>query len=225
MPRIGVIVLAAGQSTRFSDRGAHKLLARLGDSTVIRHAVRAAIDSGVGDVHVVTGAEAAGVAAALDGLDVRIVHEPAYGDGMATSLRRGVATLGSSVDAVMIALGDQPALRPQAYRRIAAAWRDCGAAIVVPRYAGSDVPSHPTLFDARVFGELLALRGDVGARAVIAQEPNRVSEVALDWAPPRDIDTAHDLALVAAEWPASVSDQLPKDAHAPPSVPDTSTHR
>jgi len=223
--RIAVMVLAAGQSSRFSDRGAHKLLARLGDATVVRHAVRAAIESGVGDVHVVTGAEATGVAAALDGLDTHLVHEPAYAGGMATSLRRGVSTLDSSVDAVLVALGDQPALRPQAYQRVAAAWRDSGAAIVVPRYAGSDAPSHPALFDATVFGELLALQGDIGARVVIAREPSRVKEVRLDWPAPRDIDTADDLALVAAEWPASVSRQLPKDAHAPPSVPDRNTHR
>jgi molybdenum cofactor cytidylyltransferase len=110
--RLAVIVLAAGQSTRFSDRGAHKLLARLGDATVVRHAVRAAMESGVGDVYVVTGAEAAGVAVALGGLDVRLVHEPAYADGMATSLRRGVSTLESSVDAVLIGLGDQPCASP-----------------------------------------------------------------------------------------------------------------
>ena len=225
MARIAVIVLAAGQSTRFSDRGAHKLLARLGDATVVRHAVRAAMESAVGDVHVVTGAEAAGVAAALDGLDVRLVHEPGYAGGMATSLRRGVSTLDPSVDAVLIALGDQPALRPKAYQRVAAAWRDSGAAIVVPRYAGSDAPSHPALFDATVFGELLALQGDIGARAVIAREPNRVRDVRLDWAPPRDIDTAGDLALVAAQWPASVSQQLANEAHAPPSAPDRKTHR
>ena len=225
MARIAVIVLAAGQSTRFSDRGAHKLLAPLGGATVVRHAVRAAVESGVGDVHVVTGAEAPGVAAALDGLDVRLVHEPAYADGMATSLRRGVSTLGSSVDAALIALGDQPALRPRAYQLVAAAWRNSEAAIIVPRYAGSDAPSHPALFDATVFDELLSLRGDVGARAVIAREPNRVEEVRLDWAPPRDIDTANDLALVAAEWSDSVSRQLPKDTHAPPSVPDRNTHR
>ena len=225
MARIAVIVLAAGQSTRFSDGGAHKLLARLGGAAVVRHAVRAAMESGVGDVHVVTGAEAAGVAAALDGMDVRLVHEPAYADGMATSLRGGVSALGSSIDAVLVGLGDQPAIRPQAYQRVAATWRDSGAAIVVPRYAGSDAPSHPALFDATVFGELLALRGDVGARAVIAREPNRVKEVRLDWEPPRDIDTADDLALVAAEWSATVSPQLPKGAPTPPSVSDRNTHR
>ena len=225
MARLAVIVLAAGQSSRFSDGGSHKLLARLGDATVVRHAVRAATESGVGDVHVVTGAEAAGVAAALDGLDVRLVHEPAYADGMAASLRCGVSALGSSVDAVLVGLGDQPALRPQAYQRVAAAWRDSGAAVVVPRYAGSDAPSHPALFDATVFGELLALRGDIGARAVIAREPKRVKEVWLDWEPPRDIDTADDLARVAAEWSDRVPRQLLKDAHTPPSESDRNTHR
>lgn len=208
MSRIGVIVLAAGRSTRFSDGSAHKLLARLGDATVVRHAVRAAIDSAVGDVVVVTGAEAGAVASALEGLDVRVELEPAFADGMATSLRRGVETFRRSVDAVIVALGDQPGVRPDAYRRVAARWSETGAPIVISRYAGDAPVAHPTLFGASVFDELLALRGDVGARSVIARDASRVVEAALEWLAPRDVDTLDDLAVVAAEMSAGSTQQV-----------------
>jgi molybdenum cofactor cytidylyltransferase len=199
MSLVAVIVLAAGRSTRFSDGGAHKLLAPIGGDSVIRHSVRAAVDSAVGEVVVITGAESDAIAAQLVDSGVRVVHEPRHAEGMAVSLRRGVETLRSSVGAVIVALGDQPTVRPDAYRRIVAAWRESRSAIVVPRYRGPAVPAHPTLFDASTFDELLGLSGDVGARSVVTRDPTRVAQVELDWPAPRDIDTPADLAVVARE--------------------------
>jgi len=215
MPRLAVILLAAGQSTRFSAGGSHKLLARVGTSTVVRHSAQSAIDSGIGEVLVVTGAYAAEVTAALGGLNVRIAHAPSFADGMAASLARGVETLQESVDAVLVSLGDQPGMRPDAYRRVAARWRETAAPIVIPRYAGSEAPAHPVLFGAAVFDELCALGGDVGARSVIARDASRVAEAALDWPAPRDVDTPEDLAFVHGELAAASTDQSRED-HPPP---------
>ena len=191
MSRIGVVVLAAGRSTRFEAR-TPKLLTVLDGAPLVRHAVNAAVDAGVGNVVVVTGHGSDAVTAALDGLPVRIVQEPRYAEGMALSLRRGVSEL-RSADAIMIALGDVPDVVPAAYRRIAARWQTTGAAIVVPRYAGARVPSHPTLFAAALFDDLLALEGDVGARSVIARHTSRMVEEPLAWPAPRDVDTLQDL--------------------------------
>jgi molybdenum cofactor cytidylyltransferase len=191
MSRIGVVVLAAGRSTRFTARSP-KLLTVVDGAPLVRHAVNAAVEAGVGDVVVVTGHRSNAVTAALEGLPVCIVHEPRFGDGMAVSLRRGVSELGSA-DAVMIALGDVPDILPAAYRRIAARWRATGAAIVVPRYAGTRVPSHPTLFAASLFDDLLVLEGDVGARSVIERHASKVVEEPLAWPAPRDVDTLQDL--------------------------------
>jgi molybdenum cofactor cytidylyltransferase len=191
MSRIGVVVLAAGRSTRFVARTS-KLLTSVDGAPLVRHAVNAAIDARVGDVVVVTGDRSDAMAAALEGLGARIVHEPRSAEGMAISLRRGVSEL-MSADAIMIALGDVPDVLPTAYRRIAARWQATGAAIVVPRYAGARVPSHPTLFAASLFGDLLALEGDVGARSVIARHTSKVVEEPLAWSAPRDVDTLQDL--------------------------------
>ena len=93
MIRVGVIVLAAGRSTRYADPDGHKLLARVVDAPVVRHAVLAAVNSGVGDVVVVTGGESELVARAVADLPLRVEHEPHFADGMAVSLKRGVETL------------------------------------------------------------------------------------------------------------------------------------
>jgi molybdenum cofactor cytidylyltransferase len=192
MSRIGVVVLAAGRSSRFAAGQASKLLAPVDGVPIVRRAVAAAIDAGVGEVIVITGDRSEEVAATLEGLRARIVREPRFADGMATSLRRGVSEA-RDADAVMIALADLPDVTPMAYRRIAARWQRAGAAIVVPRYADSSAPSHPTLFAAMLFGDLLALEGDVGARSVIARHASLVAEEPLEWPAPRDVDTLQDL--------------------------------
>jgi molybdenum cofactor cytidylyltransferase len=201
MARIGVIVLAAGRSTRFTGPESSKLLARVGGVPLVRAAVRAAVDAQLGDVVVVTGARAGDVVETLAGLPITVVHAARFADGMAHSLRRGIEAVRDTA-AAMIALGDQPGLRPDAYRRVADRWREAGGSIVVPRYAGNDAPAHPVLFAAHVYPELLALDGDVGARSVIARDPSRVVEEPLEWPAPGDVDTVADLdALTGREPP------------------------
>ena len=192
MPGIGIIVLAAGRSTRFADGGDSKLLALIGDTPLVRLAVNAALDAKVGDVVVITGDRSDDVARSLAGLPARIVREPRFADGMATSLSRGVLEL-RAADAIMITLGDVPGVLPEAYRRISARWQATRAPIVVPRYADATAPSPPTLFGSSLFDELLALRGDVGARSIIARHARDVVEEPMPWPAPRDVDTLDDL--------------------------------
>ena len=202
MSGLAVVVLAAGRATRFAGREPSKLLARVDGVPLVRQAVAAAVDADVGEVVVVTGARAHEVEEALVGLPIRFAHEPHFDDGMAHSLRRGVEAV-RDADAAMIALGDQPGVLPDAYRRIAARWRESGAPIVVPRYAGSSVPAHPVLFAAAIFPELLALEGDVGARSVIARDASRVVDEPVEWPAPRDVDTIEDLDALAGQRSSS----------------------
>ena len=68
----------------------------------------------------------------------------------------------------------------------------------------------PTLFSAAVYDELLALRGDVGARAVVIRDPSRVAAAALEWPAPRDVDTQDDLAAVIEELSALPNAEEPR---------------
>jgi len=190
--RVGVIVLAAGRSRRFGAPSESKLLALLRGEPIVHHATSAAVRAEVGEVVVVTGDRATDVGAAVDRLPVRVVREDGFGEGMAAPLRRGVQTF-ASADAVMVALGDQPDVPSEAYRRVVERWRATGAPIVVPRYAGALITGHPALFAASVFPELLSLRGDIGARGLLAADPARVIEEDLEWPPPRDVDSIEDL--------------------------------
>src|SRR5205085_4474109 len=89
--RVAAIVLAAGRSTRMS--GANKLLAEIGGKSLVRIAAEQALASRAHPVIVVTGHQRDAVERALAGLDVRLVHNPDFADGLGTSLRAGIAAV------------------------------------------------------------------------------------------------------------------------------------
>jgi molybdenum cofactor cytidylyltransferase len=185
---IAAVVLAAGLSRRM---GAPKLLLDLGGQPVIRRAVEGVLAGGVGSVVVVVPPEDAPFRRALEGLPVRVVVNPDPAAGQSASVRSGLEALPAGVEAVLIALGDQPDLPVEVIPTLIRRWRETGRSIVAPRYR--EGRGNPVLFAPSLLPELLALTGDEGARALIARDPDRVLLVDLAHAMPVDIDTAEDL--------------------------------
>lgn len=185
---IAAIVLAAGASRRF---GSQKLLAELRGKPVVRWSVENVLEAQPDEVIVVTGADREAVRAALDGLAVRVVVNESWNEGIGSSLRAGIAALDASAEAAMIALGDQPGLEARVVASLLNAYTEGSKAIVVPSYMGER--GHPVIFAASVFPELLALRGDRGARDVISLDPRRVTMVDFDAPLPLDVDTGEAL--------------------------------
>lgn len=186
---IAGLLLAAGRSTRF---GADKLTAKLHGKAVVRLSVRAL--SSLDAVYVVVPPAADAITQALSRLDVRFVINLARDEGMASSIRAGVAALGPDVEAVVIALGDQPLASPDVTAALRERWERGGTSAVVPKYA--DVQGHPVLFDRACFPELIALRGDNGARAVLRALGDRCAVVDVEANAPADVDTAEALAML-----------------------------
>ena len=181
------VLLAAGGARRF---GSQKLVAPLDGVPLVRRA--ADVLSAVTDaLIVVVGNEAAQFATALDGTTATIVENASWADGMSTSLVCGIGAVASSAECVLIALGDQPGIDPDVARAVITRWRETKRPIVLAQY--SDGHGHPVLFARELFGELLALSGDVGAKSVIARAPERISVVEVPTATPPDIDTVEDL--------------------------------
>jgi CTP:molybdopterin cytidylyltransferase MocA len=183
VPAALLVVLAAGGGSRY-EGATHKLLAPFGGETVIRCSVRAALDSGAGPVLVVSGSvDDLG----LGDLDVTVRHNERWGDGQATSVQIGIAhatELGA--DAVVVGLGDQPLVGPDAWRLVAGA----GAGpIVTASFGGERRP--PVRID-RPAWPLLPTSGDEGARATMREHQDLVTAVEVPGTPV-DIDTADDL--------------------------------
>ena len=162
--RISAILLAAGQSKRL---GRNKLLLPAGGETVIRRTVRAAASSAVSETLLVTGHEAGRVRAAVDGLPVRIVHNPRYAAGQSTSMIAGIEAASAEAAAYLFVPGDQPLLCAQTLDEMIGLYARGGgrALIVAPAFCGRR--GAPTLFSAALRAELLAVRGDAGGRGIL----------------------------------------------------------
>jgi molybdenum cofactor cytidylyltransferase len=177
-PRVAAIVLAAGRSSRMgADR--HKLLEPLGDQPLVRHAVTATLAAVTGPVVVVTGHRANEVSAALDGLPVQFVENPRFADGLATSIVAGIAALPRDVDAAFVTLGDMPLVRADDLARMVAAFSPSdGRTIVVPVHAGKR--GNPILWGRMHFPALGTLTGDSGARHLLGNNRESVTEIEID---------------------------------------------
>lgn len=186
------IVLAAGAGRRF---GGSKLTATWRGEPLIVAAVRTALASNVERVMVVTGADAEAVAAALTPLGdprVRFITAPDWDEGMAASLRTGIAALPVHTQAVVVFLGDMPLIPPALADRLLDAVMGGAPAAVVRSPLG---PAHPVAFSATLFPELLSLRGDRGARSVLETIGDAVAMVDSDDAGVVfDVDRPDDLA-------------------------------
>jgi molybdenum cofactor cytidylyltransferase len=195
--RIAAVVLAAGRSTRMG--GPNKLLAKINDRPLVRIAVEAALTSKAHPVIVVTGHQRDRVEAALDGLDVRLVRNPDFAEGLSTSVKTGIAAVPEDVDGAIVCLGDMPQVNaPLIDRLIGAFDPEKGALVVVPAIDGQR--GNPVVWSRRFFPELATLRGDTGARHLIASSPEAVIEVPLPGtAALVDVDTPEALEAVKAE--------------------------
>ncbi len=190
-PRCGLILLAAGASTRM---GRPKQLLEFEGRPMIVRAVDAALAGGVWPVIVVLGAHAEEIRPRLARHPVLVVENEAWSEGMASSIRTGVQTLeqfSRAMDGVVLALCDQPHFSPAAIDALRQTQGRTGATIVAARYEGHAGP--PALFLRPHFPALAALTGEQGARTLIIENPAAVAhidlpELAQDLDTPADFD-------------------------------------
>lgn len=185
---IPAVILAAGASRRL---GRPKQLVLSRGETLLEHTVKAAIEAGFGPVRVVLGAAWEESKKAIQDLPVEIRLNGGWKEGMASSIRLGLDALPPDAEAVLLLACDQPALDAKLLRSLLDAHRRDAEAVVACTYG--DTRGIPALFPRRCLPDLLALRGDRGAKALL-QGP----DVRLEPFPggELDIDTPEDLARI-----------------------------
>ena len=195
--RVAAVVLAAGRSTRMG--AVNKMLAEIGGKPLVRIAVEQALASRAKPVIVVTGHEREKVEQALKGLDVRFVHNPDYADGLAGSVKTGIAAVPADVDGAIVCLGDMPQVDSALIEKLVAAFDpERGALIVVPSIDGRR--GNPVVWSRRFFNDLMAIEGDIGARHLIGQYAEVMTEVHVSGAAAlTDVDTPESFSAVKAE--------------------------
>lgn len=165
--RLWALVLAAGAGSRF---GGDKLRARWGEGRLIDAALataRCAPVEGVVLLHRPGDR-------LTDDPAVTTVEVPDWAEGMAASLRRGVAALPPDCAGAYVLLGDMPRVPAGVPQPLADAV-SAGAPAAAPVWKGE--LGHPVLFSRALFPDLLGLTGDRGGRAAILALGDRLARI------------------------------------------------
>jgi molybdenum cofactor cytidylyltransferase len=185
-------VLAAGPSSRF---GSVKQLVRVAGRPLLHTAVTRASEVTGNAVIVVLGSGAAELAPLLKHSPGAVIVNQEWREGLASSIRAAVARLPPTCSGVMLMLADQAAVSADDLKRLAGIWRKQPQYIAAALYAGT--LGAPAIFPRATFRELAELHGDVGARALLRRNPDRVVRVPMPSAA-LDLDTPEDLLALQA---------------------------
>ena len=197
--RIGAVLLAAGEGARLGGRAKGAIEVE-GEPLLLR-GLRILSEVGVDEVVVVTGHYQSELAPLLTQArslfddDVFVeAAQPVAEHSQADSLRLGVASLSSEVDAAMVLPVDMPALTSEDLVALIGAYKHADAAI---EFVGPTVgtrPGNPVLFSRRIASQIARGEGDFGSGAWRHQRPDWL----LEWQTDNlhyvaDIDTPEDL--------------------------------
>jgi CTP:molybdopterin cytidylyltransferase MocA len=181
------LILAAGAGTRF---GATKQLALLRGRPLLEHAIDAMLGAALDRVVVVLGHDAERIRSTVRFGAAEIVIASGWESGQAASLRSGLREV-NGASAVVVTLGDQPFIASEVIRESLA--RLDGYDAVRAMYDGE--PGHPVVFGRAVMEAARAVRGDLGAREILAGfNVNRWDASAL--ASAVDVDTPEELRAI-----------------------------
>jgi len=195
---VGGIVLAAGQSSRMP--GSQKLLLDIDGVPMVRRVYDAASEGGCHQTVVIYAED--DVKRAIDGRG-ELVFNPKAHTGMASSLRVGLKAMRPEIEAAVVLLGDQPLVGSRTVATLLRAWRREGSRPAVAVSQSTDDKdgwAPPVVLSRELWGELLALRGDSGARQVLHGRPELLDIVPAPGRPD-DIDTPDDYAKIVRLFP------------------------
>ena len=154
-------------------------------------------DAKIRRVLVVLGDRAAEIRRSVSLGSATVVQNPAYAEGMGSSLRAGVAAAGNTTRWVMIVLADQPFVSATTFQELARQAKQGDGRIYIPTYKG--VWGNPVIFDTSLAPEVAKIEGDIGCRAIFPNHTSEIREVSVD--DPGvlvDIDTEAELHAVAS---------------------------
>ena len=192
-----IVLLAAGSGSRFGGAN-HKLTTVVAGRPVAAWAIEAALEAHVGPLVIVTGAITVAIPddlgstarASIDAFGPpRVVDNPSWAEGMATSIQAGLARCDGAT-AVVVGLADQPCVTPEAYRCVA----ESTSPLAIATYEG--VRGNPVRVHAELW-PMLPRTGDEGARVLFRSHAEYVQEVPCSGSA-IDVDTQADVSRVEA---------------------------
>lgn len=182
------VLLAAGLSSRF---GGEKLKADLCGETVLERSVKA-VNLLTRSANIRQFKLVLPPGASFDQLPFNlVVHAPQHANGFANSLRAGLMAVDQASEGIFVFLADMPFV-PQAalLKHMIKRFKATGADAARPVWQGQ--AGHPVLLGRKLFGKILELQGDIGAREIL-KDVNCIHVPARDDSVIFDIDTKRNL--------------------------------
>ena len=176
MSEVAGIVLAAGSSSRMN--GILKPLLPFHGKPMLCRVVESALESSLDRVVVVLGNGFETISRVLSDTRAEVVYNPQFLIGQSSSLKAGLSVLGKNCQGALFLLGDQPLVDAAVIDAVIGMFRKTGSPIVVPCYRGK--PGNPVFFARSLFPQIMALEGDVGARALVKEHAKSVATVAVE---------------------------------------------
>jgi molybdenum cofactor cytidylyltransferase len=187
----GLLILAAGASTRL---GKPKQNLIYQNNTLLQRAIETALAAVCRPVIVILGANAEVIMPTIETQPVHIFHNKGWKEGMASSIRLGVAELKKfepAITSIILMLCDQPFISTSLLNELVHAKEKKG--IIACGYNGAN--GAPVLFDAKYFDELSLLTGAEGAKKLLVKYHDKVFTVSFPQGS-IDIDTVEDFERI-----------------------------
>lgn len=186
------VLLAAGNSSRMGDH--NKLLALIDGKSVLRHVAENALASELTELIVVTGAMASRIEDALSGLPVQFCHNASFNEGISSSVKTGIEAVLPNANAALVLLGDMPFVTTEDINLLISSHNTENEQLIGISTSNGK-RGNPVLWDRAFFEDLLALRGDIGGKPVIQQNPSVVYTSELGDSARRDLDDLEALQI------------------------------
>ncbi|WP_276363217.1 nucleotidyltransferase family protein [Daejeonella sp. H1SJ63] len=191
---IAIIILAAGRSSRL---GSPKQLLEYRGTSLLQHSIDAATGSMASSVIIILGSDKENIEKQLNREQIIITENPDWESGMASSIRCGINEILNSfskTDAAIIMVCDQPYVSSDLLNELILAHQTSGKAIIASSY--DNILGTPALFHKSMFHELMALKGDKGARVLFNKFHDQTGSI--DFKDGRiDIDTSENYKNLA----------------------------
>lgn len=172
-----------------------KLTLPLAGKTMLEHAIEALLASPVDLVVIVMPPGGFPELEIHENERLKIAVSARPEEGMSSSLRAGLDVLPESTRAVLVALADKPLVRPESIQAVIHEFESAHMPIVYPTYRGRQ--GHPVLIARSLFGEVQALRGDVGAKRLLERHAAQSLAVPVeDAGVVQDVNTPADYAAL-----------------------------
>lgn len=165
MNNTGIIILAAGRSSRF---GGIKQLLHYNGKTLLQHVIEEATKTGASPIVVITGSNANEVSSSITDKRITTIFNKDWSEGMASGIVTGVNKineLDSSIEKIIITVCDQPFVTAAIFEQLDQVQSESGKHIVASAY--SNTKGTPVLFTRQYFDQLLGLKGDTGAKKIL----------------------------------------------------------